>query len=333
MKRLKQLRESFKLTQQQLAEKLKTSQQTIARWETGKSEPNLYALKDLALVFGTSVDELLNYGATGEKPTTKHYSLFSDEADGFWGHIGLKIAGKPSLWFPITANTMNRIYNRVKNINKENEWLIFPTLANKLVACRPESIDKMILLDDDGDHPQDDWEITLPYSGLPLEIYHAFNILTDAEVSIEEWEKANKIISKLDKGEAFPVADRKVWGELIKKVIPVFEGNASEEFINGATEEFVRYSLYDLDKYYQNMHTINVYCEDGSIENFDSEPEDLDNLIFTIDNMEFKRFKLINFTKWESPIFMPFSKISAIIMPYTEVLKIEKISEEEPAKD
>jgi transcriptional regulator with XRE-family HTH domain len=332
MKRLKQLREAFNLTQQDLAEKLKTSQQAIARWENGKSEPNLSVLKDLALFFGTSVDELLSYGATGKKFVTKHRSFSKEEFDGFWGHIGLKIAGKPSLWFPITEGTMNEIYNKIKNMNKENEWLMFETLANKFVACRPAGIERLGLLDDDADHPQDDWKITLPYSGLSLEIYSAFDVLEDS-LSLDEWKKANEIITKPNKRDKLTNTDMKSWREIVKKLVPLFEGKASGEFVGRVAEEFAKYSLYEWENYYQTMLAINVYREDGSVEDFLSESEDIDNLIFTLDNLEFENLKFINFTRYESPVFMPLSKISVITVPYTEVLKAEKESEEEFEKD
>jgi transcriptional regulator with XRE-family HTH domain len=59
MKRLKELRQSLGLTQEALAKALQTTQQTIARWETDKAEPNLSALRDLAMIFGTSVDDVV----------------------------------------------------------------------------------------------------------------------------------------------------------------------------------------------------------------------------------------------------------------------------------
>lgn len=329
MKRLKELRESFNLTQQDLAKEIKTSQQTIARWERGKSEPSLSALKDLALFFGTSVDELLNYGRSGKKLVTKYRSFSKKEFDGFWGHIGLKIAGKQSLWFPITEDTMNEIYNKLKNMDKKDEWLMFETLANKFVACRPEGVEKIVLLDDDADHPQDDWKITLPYSGLSLEIYNAFDILFHAEIDPADLSKIRGIIAKSDKKDKLTDSDIEFWRGVVKKITPLFEGKTSYEFVSRATEEFVKYSLYDWENYYQTMLAVNVYCEKGTVEDFLSESEDIDNLIFNLDNLEFENLKFINFTRWDCPVFMPLSKISVITVPYTEVLKAERKAEEE----
>jgi DNA-binding XRE family transcriptional regulator len=49
MKNLKVARERWGLTQVELAERLNTTQQTVAHREAGKAEPNLATLRDLAM--------------------------------------------------------------------------------------------------------------------------------------------------------------------------------------------------------------------------------------------------------------------------------------------
>ncbi|MBQ6036676.1 MAG: helix-turn-helix domain-containing protein [Lachnospiraceae bacterium] len=56
---IKSLRGLKQLTQDDLAEKLHVTRQTISNWETGKSEPDFESLETLAGVFGVSVSELL----------------------------------------------------------------------------------------------------------------------------------------------------------------------------------------------------------------------------------------------------------------------------------
>lgn len=53
-------RRELGLTQNELAQWLNVSFQTISKWETGKSYPNIEILFDLAKVLGVSVDELLS---------------------------------------------------------------------------------------------------------------------------------------------------------------------------------------------------------------------------------------------------------------------------------
>lgn len=52
-------RKSLGLTQQQLADKLKSSFQAISKWENGAAYPNIEILRDLATVLEVSVDEIL----------------------------------------------------------------------------------------------------------------------------------------------------------------------------------------------------------------------------------------------------------------------------------
>lgn len=52
-------RKTLGMTQQQLADKLNISFQAISKWENGTTYPNIEILKDLAIVLGVSVDEIL----------------------------------------------------------------------------------------------------------------------------------------------------------------------------------------------------------------------------------------------------------------------------------
>lgn len=57
--RLKSLRNSRKISQKDFAQSLKVSQQTVASWESGRTEPSNTALKDIADYFNVSTDYLL----------------------------------------------------------------------------------------------------------------------------------------------------------------------------------------------------------------------------------------------------------------------------------
>ena len=58
--KLKKLRKDFNLSQQQVAEKLSVSQDTISLWENDKSLPATEYLPQLADIFDVSVDYLLS---------------------------------------------------------------------------------------------------------------------------------------------------------------------------------------------------------------------------------------------------------------------------------
>lgn len=57
--RIKEYRKQNNWTQAELAKKINVSQQTIGSWEVGRAEPNSDSLKELASLFGISVDALL----------------------------------------------------------------------------------------------------------------------------------------------------------------------------------------------------------------------------------------------------------------------------------
>ena len=54
------LRTSADLSQSELAKKLGVSNKAISKWENGKAKPQVDMLKKLAIVFGVSVESLLD---------------------------------------------------------------------------------------------------------------------------------------------------------------------------------------------------------------------------------------------------------------------------------
>ena len=72
------------LTQQSIAKKLNTTQQTVSRWINGQNEPDLKMLNSLADIFNCSVDYLLgredDFGfiqTTGEDYTSSEKRIIS----------------------------------------------------------------------------------------------------------------------------------------------------------------------------------------------------------------------------------------------------------------
>lgn len=66
--RLKEIRLKNHLTQEELAEKMKTDKVQISRWEHGRAIPRSEALVDLSIVLGVSVDYLLGLS---DEPTIR----------------------------------------------------------------------------------------------------------------------------------------------------------------------------------------------------------------------------------------------------------------------
>lgn len=70
------LRKLNNLSQEELAEKLKISRQTLSKYETGESLPDIDKCKLLAEIFDVSLDDLVNYdkevNGLGVPPKGKH---------------------------------------------------------------------------------------------------------------------------------------------------------------------------------------------------------------------------------------------------------------------
>lgn len=71
------MRKVLQLTQEDIAEKLGVTRQSVAKWEAGESIPDLGKCKQLADIFGVSLDDLANYEpednlGLGVPPKGKH---------------------------------------------------------------------------------------------------------------------------------------------------------------------------------------------------------------------------------------------------------------------
>lgn len=91
-----QLRKLNGLSQEELAEKVNVSRQTLSKWESGESMPDLERAAALADVFGVTLDDLVHYECTVEglsvPPRGKH--IFGVVTVGEKGQIVLPAAAR-----------------------------------------------------------------------------------------------------------------------------------------------------------------------------------------------------------------------------------------------
>ena len=70
------LRKLNNLSQEELADRLNISRQTLSKYETGESLPDIEKCKAIADIFGVSLDDLVNYESAdsglGVPPRGKH---------------------------------------------------------------------------------------------------------------------------------------------------------------------------------------------------------------------------------------------------------------------
>ena len=58
---LKQLRNMMRMTQEELAEKMNVSRQTVAKWENGESIPDVVKCSELSKIFNLSLDDIASF--------------------------------------------------------------------------------------------------------------------------------------------------------------------------------------------------------------------------------------------------------------------------------
>ena len=68
--KINQLRKLSGMTQEQLAEKLNVSRQTISKWESDSTSPDLESIVKISRIFHVSLDDLLKEGEAGEANKT-----------------------------------------------------------------------------------------------------------------------------------------------------------------------------------------------------------------------------------------------------------------------
>ena len=101
---LVQMRKALQLTQEDIADKLGVTRQSVAKWESGETVPDLDKCKLLADTLGVSLDDLANYESDenfglGVPPKGKH--LFGLVTVGDKGQI--VIPAKARKIFEISA--------------------------------------------------------------------------------------------------------------------------------------------------------------------------------------------------------------------------------------
>lgn len=74
---IKLYRKQCKLTQEQLAQKIGTTQDTISLWELGKSKPDFDSIRQLCIIFGISADELLEIETENQRKQVKIFNSFN----------------------------------------------------------------------------------------------------------------------------------------------------------------------------------------------------------------------------------------------------------------
>ncbi|MEE0868274.1 MAG: helix-turn-helix domain-containing protein [Ruminococcus sp.] len=99
---LKYFRKKEGLSQEELAEKIEVSRQSVAKWESGETLPDIVKCRELANLFGTTIDNLINYSFEEEK-------LIENETDGKFVFGIVKVGERGQVVIPKHAREVFKI--------------------------------------------------------------------------------------------------------------------------------------------------------------------------------------------------------------------------------
>ncbi|PIT52815.1 helix-turn-helix transcriptional regulator [Snodgrassella communis] len=247
MEKLKNLRKLYNYKQKDLAAILGVKPKDISDWELNKSQPELKMLRDIAVIFGTSVYDLLNNDVvtiTSWKPWNT-----DEKIDSFWGHIGILLYNSYVIkWYPITSATANKVECDLHDDQPDTQTKILAveTLNNRVLFINKSIIKKISLLGDSSDMPKD-WELPWDgYQGLGAEEY--YNLIKEYFFNYEHFcentsEQLQIIIDELIKKNR--ITDDNVL-ELINDVYIYFHDNTTETISIGDASALLN-SIMDIE--------------------------------------------------------------------------------------
>lgn len=154
---LKALRTRLGITQQALAEKLSTSQQTVARWESGSSQIPTKYLKDMAVLLGCSIPSLLGVDAKGKFKDEKKAKKVKYGSDLLYGTVTVSFGsdeGNVRDW-PISEGNQTWVLAQMERRSGFGGeygapgWLSFETLDDRIVFVNSSALEAITLVCDD----------------------------------------------------------------------------------------------------------------------------------------------------------------------------------------
>jgi len=130
--KLRMLRKESGLTQEELADKLNVSRQAITKWESGDGTPDIENLKQISILFNTTIDELVKEDRDVQFENSEKYSLVQEIEIDHSKHFDIKICKIYELNIIASAEEKVKIEMLSKENLSENYKIKFDDLYNRL---------------------------------------------------------------------------------------------------------------------------------------------------------------------------------------------------------
>jgi transcriptional regulator with XRE-family HTH domain len=231
MNKLKELRTRYGLKQRDVAKRLRTTQQTVARWESGQSSIPVAQLKDLAIMFGCSVDELLGVEL---HPRQRDAAGFARDKQGVpFGTFKITFA-HGELEYPVDereVEKLHRHFHPTVDLAVPAGWLEVGALNNRLIFLNPSHVAELELISDDTE--------AMPFFTSP-EVYQS--LTKDIPVTqlghlaaAERAEVIRRITGNATDGEFAPEDEDKIIQDMNCVRVIYADGRASTHYLDDDT--------------------------------------------------------------------------------------------------
>jgi len=155
--------------------------------------------------------------------------------DTLWGHIGLKLPDEiHTKWYPISAKNAGKVRRDMSLLRGGCGWIIAETLNNRLLAFNPKQMQRVWLLDDGNDAPENDfrWATTMDdYAGIPIELYRLMAAWIDGPSAFERAGSKQEQTAALELIEQGGFSDRRAeFAALLRNTVIHFTAGASASY-------------------------------------------------------------------------------------------------------
>ena len=286
LKKLKELREGGNFTQVQLTEMLGKTQQTIGRWESGKAEPSLANLRDLAVIFGVSTDYLLGKLGASER-SAMPFPMGNSETAHHWGDLAIRLPGTEEVkQYPISNSDAEYLLSNLQSTDVEEGAVLFvETMNNRHLIFQPLSMEMIALVPEYGEFPE--------------------------ELGIEETSNAYG-------AEIYDALDRRL-GALYRDEDE--EGDGESDTLKAIVDEFIEdHNLHDEEDLIQFLEVTTITLTSGRKVEIAADADEVDELRYTEGTGVKGMLSLANEYS-ASRVAFPWKNVAMVDSPLAPVIK------------
>jgi transcriptional regulator with XRE-family HTH domain len=143
--KINQLRKLSGMTQEQLAEKLNISRQTLSKWESGATPPDLSSVVTISKLYHVSLDELLIEETEHTTHTSDEQITLSDLVNINLHHQRMMLLLISGLLF-IMVSLLNFAYvTALRNVTASTQYMLYRYFATGQYANAPIDYTRLMI--------------------------------------------------------------------------------------------------------------------------------------------------------------------------------------------